>query len=164
MRLTIKLKLALSFAAVIVLTGAMAFVGITNLAELNDTLQQLVRGPAQRLELIQAMYADILLQNRGGEEHPAGGRRAGCQPLRERGAGRGPAVAAAPDAMARHRLGRGQGEDGAVRSCLSALLGSAGTVRELASQGQPTMRASRRRPRAGRSCRRRRSSSTNWCG
>jgi methyl-accepting chemotaxis protein len=64
MRLTIKLKLALSFAAVIVLTGAMAFVGISNLAELNDTLQQLVRGPAQRLELIQAMYADILLQNR----------------------------------------------------------------------------------------------------
>ncbi len=64
MRLTIKLKLVLSFAVVIALSGAMAIVGITNLASLNDTLQDLVRGPAQRLELIQAMYNDILLQNR----------------------------------------------------------------------------------------------------
>lgn len=64
MRMTIKLKLALSFTAVIVLSGAMAFVGITNLADLNETLQGLVRGPVQRLELIQSMYGDVLLQNR----------------------------------------------------------------------------------------------------
>ena len=64
MRLTIKLKLALSFIAVIVLSGVMALVGITSLAALDDTLQQLVRGPVQRLELIQAMNTDLLLENR----------------------------------------------------------------------------------------------------
>src|SRR5690349_17739826 len=64
MRLSIKLKLALSFAVVIVLSGAMAVVGITNLAGLDETLQELVRGPMQRLELVQSMDADLLLQNR----------------------------------------------------------------------------------------------------
>jgi methyl-accepting chemotaxis protein len=64
MRLTIRLKLALSFAAVILLSAIMAVLGIANLASLDNTLEQMVNGPVQRLDLIQSIYADLLLQIR----------------------------------------------------------------------------------------------------
>ncbi len=65
MRLTIRLELALSFAAVILLSAIMAVVGIASLASLDgSTLEQIVHGPVQRLDLIQSIYADLLLQIR----------------------------------------------------------------------------------------------------
>ena len=64
MRMTIRLKLILAFAAVLVLSGVMAIVGINGLAGLDDTLEGIVQGPAERLQLAQSMYADLLLENR----------------------------------------------------------------------------------------------------
>ena len=61
MRLSIKLKLALSFGVVILLSGLMAVLGIASLASLDDTLEQLIRGPVQRLDLVQSMHSDLLL-------------------------------------------------------------------------------------------------------
>jgi methyl-accepting chemotaxis protein len=64
MRLSIKLKLALSFGAVILLSALMAVLGVSSLAALDETLEDIVRGPAQRLELVQSMDSDMLLQAR----------------------------------------------------------------------------------------------------
>jgi methyl-accepting chemotaxis protein len=64
MRLTIKLKLALSFGVVILLAGVMAVLGINSLASLDGTLEHIVSGPVQRLQLAQSMYSDLLLQVR----------------------------------------------------------------------------------------------------
>jgi methyl-accepting chemotaxis protein len=61
MRLTIRLKLAVSFAMVIALSVVMAVVGISNLAALDGTLEQIVAGPMQRLDLLQSIYSDLLL-------------------------------------------------------------------------------------------------------
>jgi methyl-accepting chemotaxis protein len=60
MRFTIKLKLALTFALVIVLSGATAWLGISNMASLDATLGQLVDGPAKRLELSQQRNLELL--------------------------------------------------------------------------------------------------------
>ncbi|MFD2185139.1 HAMP domain-containing protein, partial [Rhodoplanes azumiensis] len=60
MRLTIKLKLALAFATIIVLSGVTAWLGISNLASLDLTLQRLVDGPMQRLQLSLEMNAELL--------------------------------------------------------------------------------------------------------
>ncbi|NVO12450.1 MAG: MCP four helix bundle domain-containing protein [Rhodoplanes sp.] len=51
MRVTIKLKLALAFATIIVLSAVTAWLGISNLASLDTTLRRLVDGPVQRLQL-----------------------------------------------------------------------------------------------------------------
>jgi methyl-accepting chemotaxis protein len=64
MRLTIKLKLVLAFAAVIVLAGVMATFAIVNLASLDGTLEDVVRGPVARLDLARTMYSTLLLENR----------------------------------------------------------------------------------------------------
>jgi methyl-accepting chemotaxis protein len=50
MRITIKLKLALSFALVLVMLIGLAVLSITNLSKLNDTLTGIVNGPSLRLE------------------------------------------------------------------------------------------------------------------
>jgi methyl-accepting chemotaxis protein len=60
MRLTIKLKLALSFAVIIVLSAVTAWLGLSNLAALDQTLQRLVEVPVQRLQLSMQMNADLL--------------------------------------------------------------------------------------------------------
>ncbi len=60
MRLTIKLKLALAFATVIVLSGITAWLGVSNLASLNAKLDSVVQGPAQRLALSQDMSEELL--------------------------------------------------------------------------------------------------------
>jgi methyl-accepting chemotaxis protein len=49
MRLTIKLKLTLAFALIIVMSGAMAAIAITNLSSLNNAIRSIVTGPAQDL-------------------------------------------------------------------------------------------------------------------
>ena len=60
MRLTIKLKLALAFGAVIVLSAAMAVLGITSLAALNATSEEMLRGPVQRAQLERELQAHLL--------------------------------------------------------------------------------------------------------
>jgi methyl-accepting chemotaxis protein len=47
MRVTIKLKLALAFGAVLLLTGAVGWIGIAKLAALDGNIQALLSGPAQ---------------------------------------------------------------------------------------------------------------------
>jgi methyl-accepting chemotaxis protein len=55
MRITIKLKLALSFAFIIALVGGMATLAITNLASLNTAVSEIVDGPAADLNNIRGL-------------------------------------------------------------------------------------------------------------
>jgi methyl-accepting chemotaxis protein len=73
MRLTVKLKLAMAFATVIILSAMTAWLGISNLAALNARLDTVLQGPAQRMaeslrlsaELVEIVRAerDVLLSN-----------------------------------------------------------------------------------------------------
>jgi methyl-accepting chemotaxis protein len=73
MRLTVKLKLALAFATVIILSAMTAWLGISNLASLNARLDAVLQGPAQRMveslrlsaALVEVVRAerDLLLSN-----------------------------------------------------------------------------------------------------
>src|SRR5690242_6469244 len=60
MRFPIKLKLALAFASIIVLSGLTAWVGISNLAFLDATLVRLLDGPAHRVELSLELNNELL--------------------------------------------------------------------------------------------------------
>ena len=60
MRLTIKLKLALAFGAVISLAVMMAVLGISNLATLRTIMDELLAGPVQRVELTGDLHAELL--------------------------------------------------------------------------------------------------------
>ncbi len=60
MRATIKLKLGLSFAAVIVLSAITAGIGITSLGSLDTTIGEMVQGPVQRLQLVEEVSTDLL--------------------------------------------------------------------------------------------------------
>ncbi|WP_111358598.1 methyl-accepting chemotaxis protein, partial [Rhodoplanes elegans] len=60
MRLTIKLKLALAFATIIVLSGVTAWLGISNLASLDQTLQRMVDGPMQRMQFSLELNGELL--------------------------------------------------------------------------------------------------------
>ena len=64
MRLTIKLKLGLAFAAVIALSAAMAALGISSLTTLNSTMSEVLNGPIQRIQLEQELHADLLIAAR----------------------------------------------------------------------------------------------------
>ncbi|TXH39007.1 MAG: methyl-accepting chemotaxis protein, partial [Rhodospirillaceae bacterium] len=60
MRATIKLKLGLTFVAVIALSTVTASFGISGLASLRDSIDDLVDGPAQEVELAQDISVDLL--------------------------------------------------------------------------------------------------------
>jgi methyl-accepting chemotaxis protein len=60
MRLTIKLKLAIAFAAVILLSGMMALLGIETLSSLNATMQEVLRGPEQRAQWEEQLHWTLL--------------------------------------------------------------------------------------------------------
>jgi methyl-accepting chemotaxis protein len=60
MRLTVRAKLALAFSFVIVLSAMTAWLGISNLASLNATLDRVVQGPVQRVILSQEMSEQLL--------------------------------------------------------------------------------------------------------
>jgi len=60
MRLTIKLKLAATFAVVIVLSGVTAWLGIYNMASLDAGLTQLVDGPVKRVEMSLSRKLDLV--------------------------------------------------------------------------------------------------------
>ncbi len=61
MRVTIKLKLAVTFTAIILLVGAMAWLGISSLKSLNSGLEGVVEGSAERLRMAEELYTDLLL-------------------------------------------------------------------------------------------------------
>ncbi|HEX3996109.1 MAG TPA: methyl-accepting chemotaxis protein, partial [Acetobacteraceae bacterium] len=60
MRITVKAKLALAFSLVILLSAVSALVGITNLATLNTTMDNMVRGPMQRVIASQESSEQLL--------------------------------------------------------------------------------------------------------
>jgi methyl-accepting chemotaxis protein len=60
MRFTIKLKLGLTFSVLILLCCAIAWMGVSNLAALQTTLERMVDGPAKRLEMSQQISIDLL--------------------------------------------------------------------------------------------------------
>jgi methyl-accepting chemotaxis protein len=60
LRFTIKTKLTLAFAAVIILSGITAWVGISNLSSLNATLEHVVHWPVQRLSMAQDLSEELL--------------------------------------------------------------------------------------------------------
>ena len=60
MRITVKLKLGLAFATVILLSAITAWLGIHNLASLNTTLDGIVEGPAQRVILSLELSEQLL--------------------------------------------------------------------------------------------------------
>ena len=61
MRITVKTKLGLAFATVIALSGVTAWLGISNLASLNETMGAVLAGPVERIQLAQDLGADLLL-------------------------------------------------------------------------------------------------------
>jgi methyl-accepting chemotaxis protein len=60
MRFTIKLKLGLTFAAIILLSAMTAWFGINNLSKVNDSLGQLVEGPMKRVQLAEQTSIDVM--------------------------------------------------------------------------------------------------------
>ncbi len=60
MRLTIKLKLALAFAAVITLSAGMAVFGISSLTALNTTMEDVLNGPVQRAQWEEQLHRLLL--------------------------------------------------------------------------------------------------------
>jgi methyl-accepting chemotaxis protein len=60
MRATIKLKLAVTFTAIIALAGTMAWLGISGLGTLNTSLRDLVQGPMQRIQIEDQLQIDML--------------------------------------------------------------------------------------------------------
>src|SRR5450756_1111251 len=60
MRFTIKLKLGLTFAVVILLAGATAWLGISHMAALDEQLTGLVEGPMKRLEISERISLDLM--------------------------------------------------------------------------------------------------------
>ncbi|MBD1544711.1 methyl-accepting chemotaxis protein [Roseibium aggregatum] len=68
MRATIKLKLAATFGFLVLMLVGLAGYGIFNLAGLNDSLSQVLNGPAKRLELAQELDIAALEQIRQQKE------------------------------------------------------------------------------------------------
>ena len=64
MRVTVKLKLALAFAAVIVVSAIAAVIGISSLGSLNATIDELLRGPVQRVQLVNTVFTDLIAISR----------------------------------------------------------------------------------------------------
>jgi methyl-accepting chemotaxis protein len=61
MRITIKTKLATTFATVIALSGAMAWLAIGNLAALNMTMTNLLSGPVEWVQMAARLETGLLL-------------------------------------------------------------------------------------------------------
>jgi hypothetical protein len=61
MRITIKTKLGLAFATVIALSGITAWLGVSNLSSLNETMEALLAGPVERIQMALGLSTDLLL-------------------------------------------------------------------------------------------------------
>jgi methyl-accepting chemotaxis protein len=68
MRMTIRLKLGLTFFAVIALSALSAGLGITSLGSLDATLRDTIEGPVERVHTAQSMLVDYLLLVRSDKE------------------------------------------------------------------------------------------------
>jgi methyl-accepting chemotaxis protein len=64
MRVSVRLKLGLAFAAIIALSATTALIGIVNLQSLDTAIGDLLSGPVQRVELENQLYADLLSASR----------------------------------------------------------------------------------------------------
>jgi methyl-accepting chemotaxis protein len=64
MRITIRLKLALAFASVILLSMAAAALGINSMADLDASMDSLLRGPVERAQLAGQLYTDLVALSR----------------------------------------------------------------------------------------------------
>jgi methyl-accepting chemotaxis protein len=60
MRITVKLKLGLAFAAVVLLSMLTAALGINALSSLDTSMDRLLQGPVERAQLSDALAADML--------------------------------------------------------------------------------------------------------
>src|SRR3712207_4228973 len=60
MRLTIKLKLAATFAVVVVLSGVMAWLGINSLNSLETAIENMLAGPVEQTQVANDMETDML--------------------------------------------------------------------------------------------------------
>jgi len=65
MRMTIKLKLALTFGIIITLSMTTALLGISSLGSLDGSLLAMAQGPVQRLQIAQDVFTDLLQVVRG---------------------------------------------------------------------------------------------------
>ena len=59
MRFTIKARLAAAFSAVLVLTAVSAYLGISSLGQVNDRMEGIVSGPAERMKTVLDLKADL---------------------------------------------------------------------------------------------------------
>ena len=64
MRITVKAKLGMAFAAIIVLSSITAAIGISSLGSLNATIDDLLQGPVQRVTLANLAYTNLLALSR----------------------------------------------------------------------------------------------------
>jgi methyl-accepting chemotaxis protein len=64
MRISVRLKLGLAFAAIIALSATTAVIGIVNLQSLDTAIGNLLSGPVQRVALENQLYADLLSASR----------------------------------------------------------------------------------------------------
>ncbi|ABC22204.1 methyl-accepting chemotaxis sensory transducer [Rhodospirillum rubrum ATCC 11170] len=64
MRLSIPLKLAFTFAIIVILAMATAGLGIQKLGALNGSLVAMVEGPVQRIQLAQELYSELVTVSR----------------------------------------------------------------------------------------------------
>jgi methyl-accepting chemotaxis protein len=60
MRLTIKLKLATTLSVIIILTGIMAWLGISNLNSLHQAISDVIAGPARQVQMAGAIEGNVL--------------------------------------------------------------------------------------------------------
>ena len=60
MRFTIRMKLGLTFAAIIALSAVTAVLGITSLSSLNTSMRQMVAGPVERMQISEELFIDLL--------------------------------------------------------------------------------------------------------
>jgi methyl-accepting chemotaxis protein len=75
MRITIKLKLALVFATIILLSAATAWFGINGMGTINEQVHNLVEGPAARLERAQNVSIDLMTMIRNEKNITLMGRK-----------------------------------------------------------------------------------------
>ena len=59
MRFTIKARLVVSFAVILILTAASAYLGVNNLGILNDRLDSTITGPVERTKLVLELRNDL---------------------------------------------------------------------------------------------------------
>jgi methyl-accepting chemotaxis protein len=85
MKFTIKLKLALTFAFLIVLLVGTAFYGVMSLGKLNDAMDAMTKGPVTRLQLAQKIDIALLQQIRNQKNLLAATTPAEMQAARQKG-------------------------------------------------------------------------------